>query len=482
MQKAWDEDIYKYIVKGITSTPSDLLSAVLEAVKKSMANKISFNKRVWKDIYNFIKKIFNISFVMLISFSFLLSIFYTFVPYANASGFAVYTHGAKELGMLGTAVAHTEGPASIFFNPALTSNLSGTQFEAGATIVIPSVKFTSFLTGKTEKSESPNSPVPYLFTTHQLTEEFTAGLGIFMPFGLVTKWPNDWEGRYITTYSQMKTVNINPNLAWEILKDRLVLSAGIAFLWGEKVMLKKSINLSTYGLSDAEQEFNGDGHGWGYNLGLLYHLTDDLSFGMSYRSGIDLDLKGDVSFDLPPGTPAILRANLSNTSGNIDVHLPPQLLAGISYTWNDEFIFEIGGRWEGWSRYEKLKFYFDQPINGNNTSIIDKKWKDTLGFNLGVKYNLDPNLAVSAGYLHERNPIPDNTFEPSVTSSDKNIFSLGIERRKVLEKFTCALSYIYEQYEGRTKENQVGAEFGFTANGKYKQHTNLIGVSITCEF
>ena len=131
-----------------------------------------------------ILKIYNISLVILYAFASLAFIF-LFSLHANASGFAVYTHGAKELGMLGATVAHTEGPASIFFNPALISNLSGTQFEAGTTIVIPSVKFTSSLTGQTEKAESPNSPVPYLFATHQLNENLTAGLGVFMPFGQV---------------------------------------------------------------------------------------------------------------------------------------------------------------------------------------------------------------------------------------------------------------------------------------------------------
>ncbi|GAF67974.1 unnamed protein product, partial [marine sediment metagenome] len=56
----------------------------------------------------------------------------------SASGFAVYTQGAKEFGVQNNVIAHSEGPASNYHNPALITGLKGTQIEAGTTLIFPS--------------------------------------------------------------------------------------------------------------------------------------------------------------------------------------------------------------------------------------------------------------------------------------------------------------------------------------------------------
>ena len=143
-------------------------------------------------------------------------------------------------------------------------------------------------------------------------------------------------------------------------------------------------------------------------------------------------------------------------------------------------ILEIGGVWEGWSSYDELKFNFDNLIAGQNSSIIEKNWDDTYSFNLGIKYIIDPTLALSAGYFYGQNPVPDDTFEPSIPSADRNDFSLGIQ--KILGKFTIAMSYLYEKYDNRDKNNFVGADSGLTANGEYESESHMVAMSLTYRF
>lgn len=75
---------------------------------------------------------------------------------ASASGFAVYPRGAEGLAMQHNVIAHTEGPNSNYYNPALITELKGTQIESGSTLIFPSREFESDQTGRTEKAKKPN--------------------------------------------------------------------------------------------------------------------------------------------------------------------------------------------------------------------------------------------------------------------------------------------------------------------------------------
>ena len=391
----------------------------------------------------------------------------------DASGFALWASGAAELAVCDSVLAHTEGPASNFYNPALLSELDGTQLEIGTILIRPSIDFRSDLTGESVSAKSNTFFPSTLFISHSLNDALTLGLGVNNTFGLATEWPDGWEGRYVTTEAELVTFNINPNMAWRVT-DKLTLAGGIDILFGD-ANLKQDINLSVIGLADGDQEFDGDGRGYGFNIGLLCKLTKDISFGISYRSRIKLHLAGDVSFGLPNGTPPILRALLPDTRGKVDLDLPAQAFWGLSYSPVDNLILEIGGKWEGWSSYDALNLRLTKPVLRSNMIVLEKEWKNVYGFNFGIKYNISPTLAVSAGYLYEGNPVPDDTFEPSVPASDRDDFSLGIQ--KTFGGLRLALSYLYESYHGRRKNNSVGIDSGLTANGRYQQHAHIVGLS-----
>lgn len=382
---------------------------------------------------------------------------------SNASGFSLFTSGASELGMCDSVIAHTEGPASNFWNPALLPNLKGTQIEIGTMILKPEVDFKSDSTGINDSMKKNTYFPSTLFITHQINEKFSAGFGINNTFGLGTEWPDDWEGRYLATLSELETYNLNPNLAWK-LSDKVILACGFDILLGDAT-LEQKIDLSGLGLPDGNQKIEGDGEGYGYNLGILWNITHDLAFGMSYRSKIKLEIEGDYSL-----TQVGLKADVKT-----DLELPAHLFTGIAYRPSKNLLLEIGGKWEEWSTYKHLKLKADQPIfSGSDVYLMPRDWKDVYGFNLGAKYNIDPTLAVSVGYLHEGNPVPSHTFDPSIPASNRNDLSFGIQ--KVFREFRIALSYLYESYDDRHKRNNVGMGL---ANGKYEQHIHIFALSLS---
>jgi long-chain fatty acid transport protein len=395
---------------------------------------------------------------------------------AHGSGFAIFTQGASSLGQAAATVAHNEEPSAVFFNPALISKIPGSQIEVGTTLIYPSRRFVSATDGtRTEGESRTYFPSTAYFTT-EVTDQLHFGLGVFSPFGLGTRWPDDWEGRYLATNSEIRTVIANPVIAWRVLPN-LSVAAGVNLLWLDTTLERRipTALIAGAALPDSGQKFSGDGTGVGYNLGLHADLTERLSLGLSYRSEISVDIDGKATFsDVPPEMAPLFPA----TGARSKITLPQQLFAALAYRVSERLVVETGIRWEGWSSFRELTLAFDEPILGDVSVLSEpKQWRDTYAVNVGGKYRLTDSTSILAGYLFGQNAVPDHTFEPAIPDADSHLFSLGTEI--AFTRVKLALSYAYQRLESRHKDNMIGEGL---ANGRYKSDLQMAAVSLTYIF
>ncbi len=406
---------------------------------------------------------------------------------ASGSGFGIFTQSASSLGQGSAVVAHSDSPSTIFFNPALMNRLDGTQVEIGTTLLFPEREFKSDLSGKTfETREAVFYPSTF-YITHKFNRKFSAGLGVFNPFGLGTDWGGDWEGRYQATNSEMEAFNINPAISCQVTPwltlavglDILVLDATLE----NKIDASAAAGLPSGTLPDMGRKFRGDGTGIGYNIGAAVDLGKDVSLGVSYRSEIKVDPEGDVSFDIPNSIPGALGGLFPNTGAKTHITLPQQVYAGVAYKGFDPLTMEVGMRWEGWSSFNRLEIDFDQPIAGSTTATQVRNWRDTFAIDFGAKYKLNDTVSLLGGYLYGQNPVPDSTFEPAIPDSDTHLFCIGTDLK--FKNFGLALAYAYQLQMDRTKNNSLGDPLNpgtGTANGKYSTDIHLLAASLSYRF
>ncbi|MBW2476235.1 MAG: outer membrane protein transport protein, partial [Deltaproteobacteria bacterium] len=143
---------------------------------------------------------------------FLVTIFVLLSAAAWGSGFGVFTQGANGLGQANAVVAHPTGPSSLYFNPALLNQVKGRQVEVGTTGIYADRSIDLDSGGSEDADNQWNFPSTFYYT-HQANDTLTSGIGIFFPFGLSSKWDDDYEGRYIGTEGDVLTMNINPVLS-----------------------------------------------------------------------------------------------------------------------------------------------------------------------------------------------------------------------------------------------------------------------------
>src|SRR4029079_362779 len=166
------------------------------------------------------------------------------------------------------------------------------------------------------------------------TDDLTFGLGINAPFGLKLVYDDGWVGRFQALHSEIQTINFNPSLAWHV-NDRFSIGAGVSYqhLQAE---LTNAVNYSAAVAQGVQQlvalgqlpaeaapgiiaanaglegaaRVRGDDTGWGYNVGVLFDASDTTRIGLGYRSGIEYDVGGTISFTAPASVPNPIGASI----------------------------------------------------------------------------------------------------------------------------------------------------------------------------
>ena len=116
-----------------------------------------------------------------------------------------------------------------------------------------------------------------------MSPDIVVGVGLGAPFGLKTEYDSTWKGRTQAIKSELKTININPSIAWKA-SESLSLGAGVSFQYAEAT-------LTNFAGAPGVATVEGDDTGWGFNLGALWQLSEAMRIGFAYRSVADQSLE-----------------------------------------------------------------------------------------------------------------------------------------------------------------------------------------------
>lgn len=373
---------------------------------------------------------------------------------ALGNGFAINEQDSKAFGMGGAFVAQADNPSAVYFNPAGMVQLDGVQLSAGFALIAPSLTFESNGTsafgqaGASTDNKDQTFFIPNVYLTWKVNEKWSLGIGEFTNFGLANEWPDDWEGRFITggTKAEITTMSINPVVAFRPVERLSLALGGVAQYMDITLENKRFLGM---GVPEADQKLTGDNWAYGWNLGLLAWITDDVKFGASYRSRIKQKPDGSVKIK---GLDKLGLPNV-DVGAEGEIELPDILYLGLSWS-PGPLTFEFDGQWTGWSSYDTLTATFDQPIFGNTGFEEPKDWSDSWAYRFGVQYALTEAFDLRAGIIYDESPVPDQTVDPLVPAGDRWLYSLGLGYTHGGFALDCGYTYL----TGKDREfvNHVG--------------------------
>ena len=386
-----------------------------------------------------------------------------------AGGFQLNEHGAKAMGMGGAFTAVANDASAIYWNGAGLTQLWGTNFILGSTLIAPSSTFRGVAPQITEyKTEDQNFFPVHFFASQRINNDFAVGLGFTTPFGLGTKWDDDWTGKYLALNTQVMVFTISPVLAYQITSE-LSVSAAFVYSFANVEITRKNSQAPFQG--DAFVKLKGnDNAAFGYNLGLMYKPIETLSFGISFHSQIKYDFKGTAE---STGAEQ-LASQLPNGDITASLKTPMNLAIGVAYQILPEFKISADFQYVGWSSYDTLSVDFKDP---QYTDIASPRlYDDSYIVRLGSEVKLNKQFNVLAGIYFDKSPVKPEYISPSLPEGNRFGLSLGLEYR-LLDNVSLSASYLHIGASQVTVTNSTDY-----FNGTYNSDANIGAISLSLGF
>ncbi len=392
-----------------------------------------------------------------------------------AGGFQLNEHGAKAMGMGGAYTAVANDASAIYWNGAGLTQLSGTNFLLGTTLIAPLTSFRGVTPDITEyKMEKQVFFPTHFFVSHSFNKDLAVGLGYTNPFGLGTKWGEDWVGRYLAIETKLEVFTISPVVAYNLM-DNLSISAGFVYSFANVTITRKVPQTPFAG--DAFVKLDGkDNFAAGYNFGVMYKPIPKLSLGASFHSELPFEFKGDAA---TTGAQALIDVKqLPNSGVTAKLTTPFNLAFGAAYDVLPKLKLSFDFQYVGWSSYDSLTIGFDDPAFSTLSS--PRLYDNSYIVRLGGDYKLNECLEVLAGIYFDKNPVKDEYVNPSLPDANRLGLSFGVQYA-IMQHLNISASYLFIRNSELTitnsKESFTLGDAAF--NGTYNSTANLVAIALS---
>ena len=384
--------------------------------------------------------------------------------FVHAAGFALIEQNASGLGnaYAGQAAAATDA-STVFFNPAGMTLLPDRQLVMAGHLIRPQAEFSGTVSpaigGGNGGDAGDLAFVPNAYYAFRLTPDLHLGVGLNAPFGLKTEYDPDWKGRTQAIKSEVKTVNLNPSIAWRA-GESLSLGAGVSIQYAEATLTS-----SAGGAGVATVK--GDDYGWGFNLGALWQASEATRIGLAYRSEVEQTLDGDVGFS----TAAML-----NGPVNAAVTLPDSASLSLFHKLDTRWDLLADITWTGWSDFRELRIV---RTNGDVLGTpTEENWSDSYRYSLGANYHLNDKLTLRGGVAFDETPVSDAFRTARIPDEDRTWVAFGAQYR-LSRKSAIDVGYAHLFIRDAAIDK---AENGVTLAGSYDASVDILSAQLTLGF
>ncbi|MDH5764595.1 MAG: outer membrane protein transport protein [Gammaproteobacteria bacterium] len=365
------------------------------------------------------------------------------------NGYQLIGIGSYQKGLAGAVTASPGSAMTAITNPAGMARI-GKRADFSLEMFMPDrhVDFSS-MGGERNDSEATQYGVPALGWSAPVDDgsDIYFGGGIYGTSGLGTDYPLTQYAAatpapspdmYFEGYSSLQFWQMAPTLAWNVDK-KLSLGASLNIDY-QSVSLRQAFIADTTadGIADTKManldlSRTAQSFGFGFTLGALYDINDQITVGASYKSkqqfsdmkyqlsnGDIMDATGQLQISgcpVNPGPPATVICPAGTYSLELD--FPEMISAGIAYKPVQQLTLSLDIKMIQWSdTLNVLKI----TGPGGMTLTMPAGWNDQTIIAVGVNYAVTDKFNLRAGYNQSDAPIKNadtdsNYILPAVTTT-----------------------------------------------------------------
>lgn len=203
-----------------------------------------------------------------------------------------------------------------------------------------------------------------------------------------------------------------------------------------------------------------------FNVGMLWDVTEWLTWGMVYQFESRADLDGYYRLEYNEewvnffdgiynsGVYSLINAIVPFPTGQanspygrgveygdakLEIVTPAHFSTGIALQLTPRWQLNIDAKWTDWAVWDGLKVKFDQPLDFTKLATlvssyselteltIPRHYESVWNWAFGVEYQYSNRLALRAGYEPRKSSIPDDKQDVLLPLGDAQLFSFGFE-------------------------------------------------------
>jgi long-chain fatty acid transport protein len=356
------------------------------------------------------------------------------------NGYFASGYGIQSQGMGGVSIAFPQDSLAAASNPASIGFL-GDRLDVGVTYFQPNRSATigggntNAMNGTFDGNGTKAFWIPEFGVTKSINKEFSVGLNVYGNGGMNTSYSQPIFGQNYANQTGVASTNsginleqmfISPTVSWKPVESQ---SLGVSLIYVNQTISATGLQNFTftappYPLSyqssqtpgNVTDKGNSTSTGFGYQLGWLGKITNDLSLGIRYQPKISMSTFGSYS-------------GLFANGGSFDI--PETYGAGFAYKITSDLTFA--------GDYQNIK-YGNVPSIANPVSNMNAGGNGLLGgsngagfgwqninvYKLGANWRINPSWAVRVGYNFNDQPIPNsqtffNVLAPGVITQQASI-------------------------------------------------------------
>jgi long-chain fatty acid transport protein len=353
-----------------------------------------------------------------------------------------------------------EDISAMFSNPASITRFDGFNISTGLALDFPRSDFdnlsaTSY-TGAlvTGTPVAPSQPIDTAvggasYASYQFNDKVYLGLSVTAPFAYVSEYPDTAASRYHATLTKLYAYNLGTVFAYK-MSDKLSLAAGLnlQIYQNDVNTMVPTTPDAPSPATDVESRIRGSDPSVGFTLGLEYQFNADTRFGMSYRSEIAHDFKGNADFQGSAENLQTLQQALGlvslEGSAEFSIDTPSMLQFGLAHKLNDKWELYGNANYFGWSAFKDTHIRFS---SGFPDVVVDNDWDNSWWLAVGGAYQLNDKVKLRAGIAYDWSPTPAAAVSPRAPNNDRMYAGFGMTYRPNADwKFDAGYLFIlFEQ-------------------------------------
>lgn len=383
---------------------------------------------------------------------------------AGAEGFAINEWSAEGVAMGGARMFAEGDAANIAYNPASITKVKGEAFKQSAVYISPHGKYNlDKVGGGTESGQNVVHAawVPGGYYVKQINDKEWFGIGAYTRFGMISEFERTSTAATNAFFSKLVGVSVAPTYAHKFDKKwSAAVGAEINYVGLD---LEKNLG----GVIPTHLE--GESYALGWNAAANYAFDEKNEIGVVYRSKIKHSMEADFN----------AYGGLNTKTGAYgEVTLPDSWSVGYNHKFDDKTRVELNATRTGWSSYDALNIYFDEPILGENGSFNPKNWSDGWRYAIGVEHKLSDKYSLMAGFAYDESSIPYDGGDFIVPTGDRRTYSIGAQYHD--KDQTLAMTLGWMDIGGL--DFAGGKTDGYSSAHTYDNYAKIFGISYQRNF